>query len=207
MNKQELEELAANATVEEVRNLAKADLQKIELEEKAAEGDGLSRSLLALKETIDTFKQSNTGTGTVNSEEIKKLVKSMKSTSIGKVAYSDLDAELQSKLSGQVKTTLTLTTPYSKGVGKELVESQVIRPLFQKLLSDFVAKNNAYLYGGAGTGKTYIVEQLADFLGYDYVEVNCNQFTSPLDLVGGQTIEGYQKGRIPIAVRQKIIFF
>ena len=199
MNKQELEELAANATVEEVRNLAKADLQKIELEEKAAEGDGLSRSLLALKETIDTFKQSNTGTGTVNAEEVKKLVKSMKSTSKGKVAYSDLDAELQSKLSGQVKTTLTLTTPYSKGVGKELVESQVIRPLFQKLLSDFVAKNNAYLYGGAGTGKTYIVEQLADFLGYDYVEVNCNQFTSPLDLVGGQTIEGYQKGKLEMA--------
>ena len=199
MNKQELEELAANSKIEEVRNLAKADLQKIELEEKAAEGDGLSRSLLTLKETIDTFKQSNTGTGTVNAEEVKKLVKSMKSTSKGKVAYSDLDTELQSKLSGQVKTTLTLTTPYSKGVGKSLAESQVIRPLFQKLLSDFVAKNNAYLYGGAGTGKTYIVEQLASYLGYDYVEVNCNQFTSPLDLVGGQTIEGYQKGKLEMA--------
>jgi cobaltochelatase CobS len=56
-----------------------------------------------------------------------------------------------------------------------------------------------YLYGGAGTGKTFIVEQLANFLGYDYVEVNCNQFTSPLDLVGGQTIEGYQKGKLEMA--------
>lgn len=199
MDKEKLENLAANAETEEVREMAKADLQKIELQEKAAEGDALSRSLLALKETIDTFKKSNTGVGSVNEEEMKKLVASMKSGIKGKVGYSDLDPELQSKLSGQVKTTLTLTTPYSKGVGKKLAESQVMRPLFQKMLSDFVARNNVYLFGGAGTGKTYIVEQLANFLGYDYIEVNCNQFTSPLDLVGGQTIDGYQKGKLEMA--------
>jgi cobaltochelatase CobS len=56
-----------------------------------------------------------------------------------------------------------------------------------------------YLFGGAGTGKTYVTEQLADFLGYKYYEVNCNQFTSPLDLIGGQTIDGYQKGRLEMA--------
>ncbi len=199
MNKEQLQKLAESAETEEVRNLAKADLQKIELQEKAAKGDPLSRSLLALKDTIDTFKRSSTGTGSVNEEEVKKLVASMKTGIKGKVGYNDLDPELQSKLSGQVKTTLTLTTPYSKGVGKTLAESQVMRPLFQKLLSDFVARNNVYLYGGAGTGKTYIVEQLAKFLGYDYIEVNCNQFTSPLDLVGGQTIEGYQKGKLEMA--------
>jgi cobaltochelatase CobS len=199
MNKEQLENLAANAKTEEVREMAKADLQKIELQEKAAEGDPLSRSLLALKETIDTFKKSNTGGGSVNEEEVKKLVASMKTGIKGKVGYGDLDPELQSKLSGQVKTTLTLTTPYSKGVGKELAESQIMRPLFQKMLSDFVARNNVYLFGGAGTGKTYIVEQLAKFLGYDYIEVNCNQFTSPLDLVGGQTIDGYQKGKLEMA--------
>lgn len=199
MNKEELQELVANATEEEVKKLAQAELQKIELQEKAAKGDALSRSLLALKETIDTFKQANTGAGSVNAEEVKKLVANMKTGIKGKVGYNDLDPELQSKLSGQVKSTLTLTTPYSKGVGKQLAESQVNRPLFQKMLSDFVARNNVYLYGGAGTGKTYIVEQLANFLGYDYIEVNCNQFTSPLDLVGGQTIEGYQKGKLEMA--------
>lgn len=199
MNKEQLQKLAESAETEEVRNLAKADLQKIELQEKAAKGDPLSRSLLALKDTIDTFKKSSTGTGSVNEEEVKKLVASMKTGIKGKVGYNDLDPELQSKLSGQVKTTLTLTTPYSKGVGKELAESQVMRPLFQKLLSDFVARNNVYLYGGAGTGKTYIVDQIAKFLGYDYIEVNCNQFTSPLDLIGGQTIDGYQKGKLEMA--------
>lgn len=199
MNKDELKRLADTATEQEVKNLALAELQKIELQEKAAQGDALSRSLLALKDTIDAFKQKSTGTSSISQDDVKKLMANMKGGIQGKVSYKDLDPELQSKLSGQVKTFLTLTTPYSKGVGQSIVESQVNRPLFQKLLSDFLARNNVYLYGGAGTGKTFIVEQLADFLGYDYVEVNCNQFTSPLDLVGGQTIEGYQKGKLEMA--------
>lgn len=199
MNKDELKRLAETATEQEVKNLALAELQKIELQEKAAQGDALSRSLLALKDTIDAFKRKSTGTSSISQDDVKKLMANMKSGLQGKVSYKDLDPELQSKLSGQVKTFLTLTTPYSKGVGQGIVESQVNRPLFQKLLSDFLARNNVYLYGAAGTGKTFIVEQLADFLGYDYVEVNCNQFTSPLDLVGGQTIDGYQKGKLEMA--------
>lgn len=198
MNKEELKNLAETATEQEVKNLALAELQKIELQEKAAQGDALSRSLLALKDTIDAFKQKSTGTS-LSPDDVKKLMAGAQGGFKGKVSYNDLDPELQSKLSGSVKTYLTLTTPYSKGGGKGLEERQVNRPLFQKLLSDFLARNNVYLYGGAGTGKTFIVEQLANFLGYDYVEVNCNQFTSPLDLVGGQTIEGYQKGKLEMA--------
>jgi cobaltochelatase CobS len=199
MNKEELKKLAENATEQEVKNLALAELQKIELQEKAAQGDALSRSLLALKDTIDAFKQKSTG-ASLSPDDVKKLMASAQSGGIkGRVSYNDLDPELQSKLSGSVKTYLTLTTPTTKGGGKGIEERQVNRPLFQKLLSDFLARNNVYLYGGAGTGKTFIVEQLADFLGYDYVEVNCNQFTSPLDLVGGQTIEGYQKGKLEMA--------
>ena len=203
MNKEQLESLIASATEQEVINLAKAELQKLELQEKAAQGDALSQTLLALKDTIDTFKKSNVNSnvsGGINEEEIKKLIAKTKSGGFsGKVKYEDLDAALQNKLSSQVQVQLTLSTPYTTGTGKNIQESQIKRPLFQKLLSDFKAKNNVYLYGGAGTGKTYIVEQIAKFLGYDYVEVNCNQFTSPLDLVGGQTIEGYQKGKLEMA--------
>ena len=116
-----------------------------------------------------------------------------------KIRYQDLDPELKAKLSGSVKVALTLNTPKGTGKGGELTLQQLLRPLFQKMLSDFKARNNVYLYGGAGTGKTYVAEQLADFLGYTYVEVNCNQFTSPLDLIGGQTINGYQKGKLEMA--------
>jgi len=203
MNIEELENLAETATEKEVVDLAKAELQKIKLQEKAATGDALSQTLLTLKNTIDTFKKSNTNSGVgnaINEDEIKKLIAETQKGGIsGKVTYEDLDLSLQNKLSGQVQVKMTLTTPYTRGTGKKLDEQAIKRPLFQKLLSDFKARNNVYLYGGAGTGKTYIVEQLAKFLGYDYVEVNCNQFTSPLDLVGGQTIEGYQKGKLEMA--------
>ena len=53
-----------------------------------------------------------------------------------------------------------------------------------------------YLYGGAGTGKTYISNQIADYLNYKLITLNCNQFTGSLDIIGGQTIEGYQEGRL-----------
>jgi hypothetical protein len=66
-------------------------------------------------------------------------------------------------------------------------------------LSDFEAGNDVYLYGGAGTGKTFIAGQIAKALNYKLVTLNCNQFTSPLDIVGGQTIEGYQEGRLTYA--------
>jgi cobaltochelatase CobS len=199
MNKEELKSFIETATNEDAKALAQAELQKLELQEKAAEGDSLSSTLLALKNTIDTFKNKNTGGNNISKEEIKKLMSQVKSPTNTKISFKDLDPQLQNKLSGQVKVSLTLSTPYTKGAGKSLADSQVNRPLFQKLLSDFMARNNVYLYGGAGTGKTYMVEQLADFLGYTYVEINCNQFTSPLDLVGGQTIEGYQKGKLEMA--------
>ena len=124
----------------------------------------------------------------------------MKKQKKSKISYEDLNAELKSKLAGQVKVQLNLSTPYSAGlVSSKTLMDQFEDPLFQKLLSDFLARNNVYLFGGAGTGKTYIANEIAKFLGYRYIEVNCNQFTSPLDLVGGQTITGYQKGRLEMA--------
>jgi len=62
-----------------------------------------------------------------------------------------------------------------------------------------MARNNTYLYGGAGTGKTYIAEEIAEMLNWKRITLNCNQFTSPLDILGGQTIQGYQEGKLSIA--------
>ena len=70
------------------------------------------------------------------------------------------------------------------------------RKVFDIILSDFEAGNNVYLYGCAGTSKTFIAGQVAKALNYKLITINCNQFTSPLDIIGGQTIEGYQEGRL-----------
>jgi cobaltochelatase CobS len=68
--------------------------------------------------------------------------------------------------------------------------------LFYVILSDFAAKNNVYLYGPAGTGKTYIAKEVAKAVGYKTITINCNQFTAPLEIIGGQTIDGYQEGKL-----------
>lgn len=46
------------------------------------------------------------------------------------------------------------------------------------------------------THNTYIAGIIADKLNYKLITLNCNQFTSPLDIIGGQTIEGYKEGRL-----------
>jgi cobaltochelatase CobS len=52
------------------------------------------------------------------------------------------------------------------------------------------------LIGGAGTGKTFLAEKVASVLGVETEVINCNQFTSPIEINGGQTIEGYQEGKL-----------
>jgi hypothetical protein len=200
MTKEELKQFIAIASDPQVKQLAEAELQKYELQEAASQGDELSVALLALKDAVDAFQGTNPQTtgATVSKDEVEKMLQdALKKT---KISYDDLNAELRAKLAGQVKVQLNLSTPYSAGlVSSQTLMNQFEDPLFQKLLSDFLARNNVYLFGGAGTGKTFIANEIANFLGYRYVEVNCNQFTSPLDLVGGQTITGYQKGRLEMA--------
>ncbi len=76
-------------------------------------------------------------------------------------------------------------------------------PDFMKYLDDLQSGNNVFLVGSAGTGKTTVAEKVAySFFGRSeedgkeppFVIVNCNQWTSPIDLKGGQTIEGYKEG-------------
>ena len=76
-------------------------------------------------------------------------------------------------------------------------------PSFMKVLDDLSSGNNVFLVGSAGTGKTTLAEKVAyslfgrkedDGKEPPFVVVNCNQWTSPIDLKGGQTIEGYKEG-------------
>lgn len=52
------------------------------------------------------------------------------------------------------------------------------------------------LIGPAGTGKTELAKTIADILQKDMFVINCNQYTSPLEITGGQTIDGYQEGKL-----------
>jgi cobaltochelatase CobS len=69
-----------------------------------------------------------------------------------------------------------------------------------QIYSDLMVGNNVYLYGKAGTGKTTLAKNIARVLlkRPSYV-INCNQFTSPINIIGGQTIEGYKQGGLSLA--------
>lgn len=189
------------ATNPALKQLVETKLNNLELLEKSAQGDKTAPLILALSEAMEKMQPvtlTNAVGTSVSKEEVEKLVS--EALKKGKIKYNDLSDELKNKLNGMVKVTLNLTTnTYTANVSSGLTLDEVNDPLFQKIISDVVAQNNIYLYGAAGTGKTFTSKKLSKFLGWNFVEVNCNQFTSPLDLVGGQTIDGYQKGKLEIA--------
>jgi cobaltochelatase CobS len=142
-------------------------------------------------------------------EAIRKFSESVnKLTSIGvdkKQVKDILDDEIQNIKIGKENLDSSLLQLIGKTQSVQIVNWQNVavktsdgkkRKIFDIILSDYEAGNNVYLYGGAGTGKTFIAGQIAKALNYKLITINCNQFTSPLDIVGGQTIEGYQEGRL-----------
>jgi cobaltochelatase CobS len=49
--------------------------------------------------------------------------------------------------------------------------------------------------GKAGTGKTFLAKNLAKYvMGQPVFTINCSQWTSPIEIRGGQTIKGYEEG-------------
>jgi len=139
----------------------------------------------------DAIEQATTNVE-VSDEKIRDIVSDeINTTKIGIKNLSKSVVELIGR-----SQTVTLVNFQNKSKAKS---DSKIRKLAEVILSDFEAGNNVYLYGGAGTGKTYISNQIADYLNYKLITLNCNQFTGGLDIIGGQTIEGYQEGRLTTA--------
>jgi len=135
--------------------------------------------------------------GGVSSQQVRDEIK--KELKLRKIDYDDLSDYLKSLLDKLNTMRSVQITINAMGVTTQVVtqgDPMLSRKLTQLILSDTVAKNNVYLYGGAGTGKTFISSYIAELLGWESVLINCNQYTSPLDIIGGQTIDGYQEGKL-----------
>jgi len=74
-------------------------------------------------------------------------------------------------------------------IGEGSTEAQIV--------SDLLEGNNVYLMGKAGTGKTYLAKAIAEsVMGQPVYIINCSQWTSPIEIRGGQTIKGYEEGQL-----------
>jgi hypothetical protein len=187
-SREELEKIVADTTLSQATRDRAASILANEFA-----GDEVAQKMIQLA----TLLQGGGGgsPASVDKDEVEDIVRSV--ISEDKIAYDDLDADLKSRISALPKSVQI--TIIQQGITRQQavdILEGADRPLIQKILSDVEARNNVYLYGGAGTGKTYAAETISDILQWELIEVNCNQFTSPLELIGGQTIDGYQEGKV-----------
>lgn len=75
--------------------------------------------------------------------------------------------------------------------GKEEVRCiSVTNPRHLYITDDYIVTHN-----------TFTAEKVAEILNRDFMVMNCSQYTSPVEILGGQTIEGYKDGKLVISWR------
>jgi MoxR-like ATPase len=185
-----LEELQTLASSSDpvIADIANQELDKIREREKISVDKDFADVVNEINDLIRTSAGA-TGAGGFDETEANKLItQRLKKFKVG------VD-QLSEGVKEQISKTASVQVVNFEGVSMTFKGGEQ-RRLFDVLLSDVEANNNVYLYGGAGTGKTFMAGLIAKALNYKLITLNCNQFTSPLDIVGGQTIEGYQEGRL-----------
>lgn len=191
-------ELLRNQAQKQIERLASIGSAQVQTSASTGSGDAQIQAVIDAMQSAVNAYAGKSG----NPEQIKKIVDEEISKS--KIDFSQLSDGLKAMLQSSQKVELTIRQ--MAAVSTKVVSNAFItRPLVQDLLSDVQARNNAYLYGGAGTGKTYTAGEIADLLDWELITLNCNQFTSPIDIIGGQTIDGYQEGKVSMAWANEII--
>ena len=201
-----LEDLAKNSPVPLVREQAQKELDKLakigslQVQSANVGVTGLDPDVQAV---LDALNMAVQGGGVANINDIRQVV--IDELAKRKINFNDLSDSLKALLNSTRKVQITIRNIASVKTNTQGSDKFLQRPIVQKILSDLNAKNNVYLYGGAGTGKTFSAGGVAELMGWELVTINCNQFTSPIDIIGGQTIDGYQEGKLTMAWSNEII--
>jgi len=160
---------------------------------------GTSPSQSATGGSVDQMLQLATliqTSGGMDDDDVRQIAERVFASS--QIAYGQLSPEIIDFIDKSRTTTIQMigvTTP--EGITETTKKSQGTKSnLYWVVICDALAGNNVYLYGSAGTGKSYMAKQIASHFQYKLITINCNQFTSPLEIIGGQTIEGYQEGKL-----------
>lgn len=154
-------------------------------------GDEVAQKMIKLSQLLTVQKSG----ADIDEDEIRRIIRDEIETE--KISLDNLDSTVRNLLQAQPTTiTVNVKTAGVIKVTSVKLDDKITRPTIQALLSDVLARNNSFLYGGAGTGKTFSAKTVAEVLDWELIVVNCNQFTSALELIGGQTIDGYQEGKV-----------
>lgn len=203
-----VKKLSNNFTVENATamELDKLLVEQIELEDKppstkpapqrktqaspTREDNKLKAMEDSFKELFDELSKRKPSAG-VDMESLKSGIETAIRNS--RIGFQQLDEDLQQRIAVQPQT-IKIEIP--KSPAATMTKPPIAT--FQLILDDILMGNNVMLIGGAGTGKTYLAEEVISkqALGREYVTINCSQWTSPTEIIGGQTMDGYVEGKL-----------
>lgn len=201
---QELQEQLANATNTIVKERLQKEIDKEIAKQSASapaqgQSSGVDPQLIQVLAALESAVSRSSAPQ--QSASVQALVDALK---IYKINLNDLSDSVKALIQSQRKVEVVVRQVSNKTMATQVQSAMLERPLTQLILSDLDARNNVYLYGGAGTGKTFIANFIAKLMGWKAITLNCNQYTSPLDILGGQTITGYQEGKLTQAWNNRI---
>lgn len=156
-------------------------------EPKMENGDDFLKTMLA---TIQATMAMGEGSG-VDSPTVRAMIREYLKDE--KVKLDELDKSILEEIKKNQNVILQIP---AFGMSIQVSAANARIPNFFDIIDDVLAGNNVYLIGEAGGGKTYTAETVAQTLRREYVTINCSQYTSPLEILGGQSIEGFKQGKL-----------
>lgn len=160
-----------------------------------------------LKDMIKQMKEESIA----NRKAMEELISSKSAG--GKIGIQNLDENLIKIIMTAAATTRTPVPKTEKGAPKEPKTQDdnflVLNEMEIKAIDDLLNRNNVYFYGKAGTGKSVSSKKIAMRLHKDgYIKndkmfyvLSCSQWTSPIQILGGWSINGYKEGLATLAWR------
>lgn len=146
-----------------------------------------------IEKALEKILTMPTPAGSVDEAKLKELIEEQVKQMGAAVSFEALKPFIEKYL--ETAREIEITVP-SYGVNVTLKQDDTIIPNFFKVIDDVLVGNNVYLIGEAGTGKTFLASRVSKALKRDLYTINCSQYTTPIDIIGGETIAGFKEGKL-----------